>query len=533
MGISRHPAAPSGRRALVVGAGVGGLSAAALLARQGWSVQVLEAAAQPGGKLSPLQHGGHQHDAGPTVLTMRWVFEAWFDALGLSLPAALNLRRCEVLARHAWDDGKRLDLLQDLDASVAAIGEFSGREQAERYRAFCHRAREVYQTLEGPFMRQARPSPWSLAWQAGWRGLPALCRISPFSSLWEALGRYFPDPRLHQLFGRYATYCGASPFQAPATLMLVAHVEREAVWQLDGGLHRLADAMSQAARQQGVTIRCNTPVAEVLLGRGGVRGVRLAHGEELPADVVLFNGDVAALRSGLLGPAVSQALGGPPRAAAAAGRSLSAVTWHLEADTSGFELSHHNVFFSDPRHDGYRAEFEAIAQGRLPEQPSVYVCAQDRHAGLGTTGGPPPAGPERLMCLVNAPATADQRPLNSEELQRCEQQMWARLQRAGLNCRPTAEPSLRRSPSDFAQRYPATGGALYGMATHGWRSSFQRPTARTRIPGLFLAGGSVHPGPGVPMAALSGQLAAQQILAAWPSTARWALAPMPGGTSTP
>ena len=136
------------------------------------------------------------------------------------------------------------------------------------------------------------------------------------------------------------------------------------------------------------------------------------------------------------------------------------------------------------------------------------------------------------MCLVNAPARADQQPLTPEEIARCEDQMWARLARSGLNLRPTTPP-LRRSPLEFAQQFPATGGALYGAASHGWRASFQRPTGATRLPGLFLAGGSVHPGPGVPMAALSGQLAARQVLAACRSTPHWRPALMLGGTSTP
>jgi 1-hydroxycarotenoid 3,4-desaturase len=534
MGTSRPAPAQARRRAVVVGAGVGGLSAAALLARAGWQVQLLEAADTPGGKLGTVNVGGQALDAGPTVLTMRWVFEAWFEALGLSMAQELSLQRCEVLARHVWRRGEQLDLLADLEDSVAAVAAFSGGAQAQRYRAFCLRAQEVYQTLEQPFLRQSRPHPLSLAWRCGWRQWPALARISPFTSLWQALGHYFPDPRLRQLFGRYATYCGSSPFTAPATLMLVAHVERDAVWQLAGGLHSLQQAMVRAVLAQGVQLRLGCRVAELHPAADGLCAVQLADGERLPPQVVIFCGDVAALHTGALGSAVQQALapgGVPAHALDPARRSLSAVTWHVQAEASGMALSHHNVLFSDPQHEGYRAEFDTIAQGGLPAQPTVYLCAQDRPA-LRTTGPAGPRAPERLMCLVNAPARADRQPLSEEALARCEEQMWARLAQAGLKLRPTT-PALRRTPADFAQRYPATGGALYGGATMGWRSSFQRPGSRTRLPGLYLAGGSVHPGPGLPMAALSGQLAAQQVLADCPSTPQWHPVVMPGGTSTP
>ena len=514
-------------RVVVVGAGVGGLSAAALLARQGLDVRVFEAAAEPGGKLGLAAVGPHRLDAGPTVLTMRWVFDELFASLGLSFDTRLGLQRCEVLARHAWGSD-RLDLLADMDASVAAIEAFSGAAEAGRYRAFCRRAQAVYQTLEQSFLRSPRPNPLSLAWRVGFTRLPALMAIAPFRALWQELGRYFQDPRLRQLFGRYATYCGSSPFEAPATLMLVAHVEREAVWQLAGGMRSLAQALADAARLQGVRLDCDAPVQEILLSGGRACGVRLRSGEVVGADVVVYNGDARALQDGLLGSAVQAGLGAAPRLQ----RSLSALTWHFEAQASGFALSHHNVFFSDPAHNGYRREFEAIAQGRLPDSPTVYLCAQDRSGQLTGAG---PQGPERLMCLVNAPAegaNAAQGALRAEEIAACQQRMFDQLKRAGLHLQLSPHPLCVTRPSDFAQRFPGSAGALYGPSSRGWRASFLRPAQTTRLPGLFLAGGSVHPGPGVPMAALSGRLAAMQISKALASTHRFHPVVMPGGMPT-
>lgn len=524
------PIPPSPRlrphRVVVVGAGVGGLAAAALLARDGLDVQLLERAETPGGKMQPVELGALRLDGGPTVLTMRWVFDALFERLGTSLDRHVHLQRCDVLARHAWGPGAALDLHADLEQSVAAIAAISSPAEALRYRAFCARARQVYETLDRPFMRSERPTPLSLTWrvlqQQGLPGLRQLLRISPFTTLWRELGHYFHDPRLQQLFGRYATYCGSSPFDAPATLMLVAHVEREAVWQVEGGMARLAQALARCAQQQGVRLRCGSDVSRLLVTDGRISGVQLADGEQLAADAVVFNGDARALTAGLLGPEAPQDL--------AHGRpSLSALTWHAEAEASGFELSHHNVFFGPPA--GYRAEFDAIDAGRLPQSPTVYVCAQDRR-GQARAALPGPRRPERLMCLVNAPADAPGRGLTSEEIARCEAQMWAQLRQAGLRVNLTAPPLLTR-PQDFARRFPASQGALYGPASQGWRASFQaRPAGRTTLPGLFLAGGSVHPGPGVPMAALSGQLAAEQLLAGLASTSRSRLVAMPGGMST-
>lgn len=522
-----HPSPPlRPPRVVVVGAGVGGLAAAALLAHEGLDVQLLERADGPGGKMQPVELGPLRLDGGPTVLTMRWVFDALFERLGESLDRHVHLQRCDVLARHAWNADERLDLHADLARSLAAIAAFSGPAEAARYEAFCARSAQVYATLDRPFMRSARPTPLSLTWrvlrQQGLPGLRQLLRISPFSTLWQVLGSYFHDPRLRQLFGRYATYCGSSPFDAPATLMLVAHVEREAVWQIEGGMARLALALVRCGQQQGVRLRCNAEVKRLLVQDGRINGVALADGETLAADAVVFNGDARALTAGLLGPDAPQDLAhGQP--------SLSALTWHAEVETGGFELSHHNVFFGPAQ--GYRAEFEAIAAGCLPASPTVYVCAQDR-SGQARTPRPGPRRPERLMCLVNAPADAHGRGLTHEEIARCEAQMWGRLREAGLRVTLSGPPRLTR-PQDFAQRFPGSQGALYGPASQGWRASFQaRPAGRTSLPGLYLAGGSVHPGPGVPMAALSGQLAAEQVLAGLASTSRSRLVAMPGGMST-
>jgi 1-hydroxycarotenoid 3,4-desaturase len=509
-------------RVVVVGAGIGGLTSALLLASQGLQVTLLEAAATPGGKMRQTVVDGAAMDAGPTVFTMRWVFEQILAQAGATLADLPALTPLEVLARHAWrGHHQRLDLHASRERSAAAIGEFAGPAEARRFLGFCGQAQRVYQALEGPYIQAPRPRLNALARDLGPRGLMTLAGLGPFASLWGSLGRHFHDHRLRQLFARYATYTGSSPWQSPATLMLVAQVELDGVWSVEGGMHAIAQSFATLAQKRGAMLRYNARCERILVQNGRVRGVALAGGEEIAADSVVFNGAPQALVDGLLGDRVTHAVPALP----VAKRSLSALTWSARTATAGFPLARHNVFFDDD----YHAEFDDIFRRRqLPRAGTVYVCAQDRadHTNL------PDGAPERLLCLVNAPADGDSRPFDSQETSPCEQHSLALLRGCGLQIDWTRQPVQLTTPHDFHHLFPATGGALYGQATHGWMSSFQRPGAICRMPGLYLAGGGVHPGPGVPMAALSGQRAAATLLAHLDSTSRSRRAPTSGGTST-
>ncbi len=489
------PPTATGRRVVIIGAGIGGLSAAILLTAGGHDVTVLERAASPGGKLRQVMAGGAALDAGPTVFTMRWVFEAIFADAGARLDDHLTLHPAAILARHAWSRTEQLDLFADIDRSADAIAAFAGGAEADGYRRFCARARQVYQTLEGPFIRAGRPTPLSLAAGAGVGGL---ARISPFATLWRALGEHFRDPRLRQLFGRYATYCGASPFLAPATLMLVAHVEQDGVWLVHGGMHALAQAFATLAQSRGATLRTGAEVTAVTTSGNRATGVRLADGESIAADAVIANTDISAI--GLLGPAAARAAAATTPAA----RSLSALTWNFASRTTGFPLLRHNVFFAAD----YAQEFADIFEQRqLPRAPTVYLCAQSRDDS-GTLS----TDTDRMLLIVNAPPDGDRAALNKDALAACERAAFGLLADCGLSIAP-AEETVRTTPADFNRLFPATGGALYGPAPHGAMSPFKRQGARTRLSGLYVAGGSVHPGAGVPMAALSGRQAAAAVAA--------------------
>lgn len=482
---------------IVVGAGMGGLSAALDLSRRGVRVTVVDAANGPGGKMR-LVDG---MDAGPTVFTMRWVFDGLMEDCGESLERHLELEPMKVLARHAWSEGSRLDLFSDLERSVDAIGRFASADDAKGYRAFVARSEEIYRTLEKDFIASEKPSSVELVRRMGLGQLDALWRTMPLTTLWDALGQFFKDTRLRQLFGRYATYVGSSPMLTPATLMLVAHVERSGLYRVIGGMHRVAKMLEQLAKSRGANFRYGAKVSQVLVDRGRATGLLLESGERLDANAVVFNGDVSAIATGLLGPTVASAAKATPREA----RALSAVTWCVTAKTSGFPLAHHNVFFGER----YDDEFDAIFRRReITEHPTLYLCAQDRDG----SEAPRIEGPERMLMLVNAPPDGDLRADPPEQLEALRTRTFSQLRRCGLEVDEATMRHKPTAPSGFERLFPATGGALYGRSNHGFMGTFERPGSVSSIPGLYFVGGSVHPGAGVPMAVLSGRLCAERLI---------------------
>jgi len=498
---------------VIIGAGIAGLSAALRLANAGLRVKVVDLHDQPGGKMRTLASDAGPVDAGPTVMTMRPVFERLFEDAGERLEDHVTLHREETLARHFWPDGSQLDLFDDAEKSADAIHAFAGPKSAHEFRQFQTKAQSLFEAFERPMMMAPTPSVAGLVRHVMLR--PHLARLmAPGKSLAASLKAQFSDPRLRQLFGRYATYVGGSPYQSPSLLSLIWESEARGVWRIKGGMHNLAKAMHDLAVARGAEFQFGLGATRIERQAGAVSAVYLSDGKKLPADRVIFNGDPRALSQGLLGEAAAKTV---PNTAVNP-RSLSAWVWSFAATPSGADLAHHNVFFGqDPR-----SEFDAIEQGKMPVDPTLYVCAQDR-------GGTAPSGLERFEIIMNAPAFSQTSP---EEFALCRATTFPILRERGLAFSPEPPDQALTTPAMFDRLFPASGGSLYGLSPHGMMAAFKRPQIRTSLKGLFLAGGGVHPGAGIPMACLSGQHAAEAILSDLTLTSRSRPMATRGGMST-
>jgi 1-hydroxycarotenoid 3,4-desaturase len=205
-----------------------------------------------------VRSGEHWIDAGPTVFTMRWVFDDLFANAGAQFASRLPFKEITTLARHWWTSGASIDLHADPQVTAADIAALAGSEDAEGYLQLCRDSGHIFELLKTSFMAAPQPNPISLAMRIGLNKLGEMLTLRPHQTLWRALGDYLKDPRLRQLFGRYATYVGSSPFRAPATLLLITHAEQQGVWVLPGGMTSLARAMQNLAEEHGAQFRLNT-----------------------------------------------------------------------------------------------------------------------------------------------------------------------------------------------------------------------------------------------------------------------------------
>lgn len=477
---------------IVVGAGLGGLAAAIDLSSRGHRVVVLEAGPTPGGKVGVTEVDGAELDTGPSLLTLPDVFDRLLRTAGTSLEAEVTLVRPRPAFRYEWPDGRSLEVVGEPIEDERRVADAFGRRAAREYRAFLRHARKIWEAAAPHFVYGDAPSAGALVRPGA---IGAIRKIDPLRNLRSCIDSHVRTKHLRDVFLRYATYNGSDPSRAPATLGCVAWVELGlGAWGVRGGLHALALALARVARRSGAELRTSSPVARVLVDRARAIGVELGTGERLYGHAVVVNADATHLAEDLLPEGTPHGID--------TSREPSTSGWTALVRTRRQpKRPAHTVLFPRRYDDEFR---DLFVRRRIPSDPAIYVCAQGvAHDHPGWEEDEP------LFVMVNAPAVRSD--ADTAGLERVSDTALGRLREARV-VDPDAPVIWERTPAALARRFPGSRGSIYGAASHGMTAAFRRPPNRlARIPGLYLAGGSAHPGGGMPLAVLSGRSAARAV----------------------
>ncbi len=495
---------------VVIGAGMGGLAAAARLATLGHRVTVCEQSGQVGGKLGWFERDGFGFDTGPSLLTLPAVYRDLFIKTGAPLEGEVDLVAVDPVCHYRFADGLELDLPNASRAGVtaaldAAFGPGTGADWAR----FMDRAGRIWDATRGPFLESPLDGVRGLLRES--RKVSDLRTVAPWRSL-RGLGRhYLRDPHLRTLLDRYATYTGSDPRRAPAALATVPYVEQTfGAWHVRGGLHRLGLALHQRVVDRRVVVRTGTTVIRVETAAGRVSGVRLADGRRLPADVVVSDVDARALYTDLLAP---QRL--PPLAALNRVQpSLSGFVLLLALRGRTPGLAHHSVLFPSEYDDEFDSVFGTGPRRGTPRavpDPAIYISAPDDPAMR------PDGDHESWFVLVNAPRHTPNDPSAGIDWDAAgvagtyAAQVLDVMANRGYDVRDRLLWKEIRTPADLERDTGSVGGSIYGSSSNGARAAFLRPANRSPVPGLFLVGGSAHPGGGLPLVGLSAAIVADLV----------------------
>lgn len=481
------------KRVVIIGGGLGGLAVALRLAAANWAVTICEQGNNFGGKMNKWEQNGFRFDTGPSLITMQWVFEELFKAAGSRMKDHIELTRMHPLADYVYADGTKFSYSSYMPEWLETLRQIEPRD-VDGFLRFMKLGARLFEVSKETFLRKR---PFELP---DIRSLKSL-RYMPLRYGWgnyhKTVSSHFKSPILCQLYNRYPTYVGSSPYSSPATLAVIPYLEFAfGGWHIKGGLYSLVESLIEIANGLGIQLLTNACVERIEHNGGEVKGVYLSDGTNLKADVVVMNGDVSTMSSLLLDNAKRK-----PREQK--DHSLSGLVFLFGVKRNLPQISHHTVYFSSD----YKREFsELFDKLRFPADPTVYVCAPSR-----TDRSVAPDAGETLFIMANAPA--NETGWNEVEIAKARESVFERLSKSGFpDIEADTDVSDVWTPRRIATAYLMPGGAIYGVNSHGWRNAFLRPPNKdSQFKGLYYVGGSTHPGGGTPTVLLSAKIVCELI----------------------
>jgi phytoene desaturase len=474
------------QKVIVIGAGLGGLAVSSLLANRGFDVTIFEKNSTHGGKMQEMEIEGFRFDTGPSLFTMPFILEKLFEACGETLHDFLVFEELDPLCRYFYRDGVCFDNYSDVEKSKREIREFAPEDE-EAYSEFLNYAAKLYDQTADAFLFNPL---YDLSDLKGLK-LTDFLGIDAFSTVSDVIDQRFQSDYLKKFFKRFTTYNGSSPYQAPATLNVIPHVElNQGGYYVRGGLYRISEALFKLAKKMGVQIEFNAPVQKISVSKKYAKSVKLKDGSEHSAKYIVANSDATDTLINLMDE--SAVSGFKRKKQESIEPSCSGFVMLLGVKKQWPQLKHHNIFFSE----NYEKEFSRIFEEKtLPEDPTIYVAntsyTDPKHA---------PDSCSNLFVLVNAPYVTEDQDWNNLR-EKYSQHLIQELERRGLEgIEESVVVKEVITPVDFLKRYGSNRGSIYGTSFNSKFAAFLRPRNKVRgIKNLYMVGGSTHPGGGIPL----------------------------------
>ncbi|HRY49859.1 MAG TPA: phytoene desaturase family protein [Candidatus Paceibacterota bacterium] len=481
----------------IIGAGLGGLSAAISLAQEGYAVTIHEKNAQIGGKLNVLKAQGYSFDLGPSILTLPHIFERLFERSGQKMKDYIPIRPLRPHWRNFFEDGKVLDLTPEPDR-MAEEARKAGEDPTNIQR-FLKYSADLYDLVNTGYFEQGLDTARDFA---QFYGLWKFPKFDLFRNMHRGVARFVKSPYLQDIFDYFIKYVGSSAYHAPAFMNCLPTIQfRYDLWYVEGGLYNIAIGLQRLMSELGIVVRFNSEIIEVRRDGNRVTGVVTKDNQFHPADIIVSNMEVIPAYENLLreDEAFLRALDKFEPA-------CSGLILELGLDCQYPQLAHHNFFFSGSQREHFHTVF---CKRQLPPDPTIYLVAASK---TDPTVAPP--GCDCLKILPHIPFIDDANPLTHEDYLAFKQRVLDKLERMGLT-------DLRKhivfehcwTPLDIRQQYYSNKGSIYGVVSDRFKNlAFKAPKQSSKYPNLFFVGGSVNPGGGMPMVVLCGQNVARQIL---------------------
>lgn len=478
----------------VIGAGIAGIACAIRLAKKGHQVTVYEAGAAAGGKLSEIRSGGYRFDAGPSLLTLPELVDELFGLCGEDPEKHFNYQKLKISCQYFYADGTRLTAWADKQQLIKEIAEKT-TESSVNVTAAIKNSSFLYSQLSRLFMFSSLRDWRTFVSKEALSAYLRIPQLGFFNTMNGANQNRFKDPRVVQLFNRYATYNGSSPFKTPATMNIIPHLEMSlGAFFPDKGMYSITETLVQLAERQGVTFHYNTPIEKIVLNGKKVSGI-VANHKIIKVDRVVSNMDMVNTYKYLL-PEIK-----PPKFLLNQEKSSSALIFYWGIKRSFPELDVHNIFFSED----YQEEFEQIFEkGSISDDPTVYV-----HISSKLNDHDAPADCENWFTMINTPNNQGQ---NWDQLiDHARSNIIGKLSKMlDVNLEELIEIEQILDPRKIEQKTSSAQGALYGNSSNSLFAAFLRhANVSRRVRGLYFCGGSVHPGGGIPMSLSSAKLVAR------------------------